>query len=198
VRHCVRSGVCDTTGSSVSVVSTPVPLVDDPEGPVSMALNPLPPISSRLTCRSFSSCRQEEVNNQPTSSPFFGRRRAFPGDPLWSVFSCFIHNVPLQPPFFDILIIPMRDDHFSGLFSPCKCGYERQDSGGARVIGMRAMVDMKKTNPISRGDMVCSAFDTAMASVSGLHPLLSETSVVSIVIQQVWGRLVMCSCLSDD
>ena len=139
----------------MSVVSTPVPLVDDPEGPVSTTSVRLRPIRPRLTCCSFSSCRQEEVKNQPKSSPFFGRRRAFPGDPLWSVFSCFIHNVPLQPrPFLLTFSSKLTRDHdLFGLLSPCKCGYERQDSGGARVLDERDG-GYEKTNSVSRGNMV--------------------------------------------
>jgi len=174
----------------VSVVSTPVPLVDDPEGPVSTTSVRLRPIRPRLTCCSFSSCRQEEVKNQPKSSPFFGRRRAFPGDPLWSVFSCFIHNVLLQPcPF---VLTFSSDSREIMTFLDCFLLVYAVTRGRIREVRgfwMSAMVDMKKQTLFLAAIWSCSRFAKVMACSWPLF-VNSEDSVGSLVAQSPWDELV--------
>ena len=174
----------------MSVVSTPVPLVDDPEGPVSTTSVRLRPIRPRLTCCSFSSCRQEEVKNQPKSSPFFGRRRAFPGDPLWSVFSCFIHNVLLQPcPF---VLTFSSDSREIMTFLDCFLLVYAVTRGRIREVRgfwMSAMVDMKKQTLFLAAIWSCSRFAKVMACSWPLF-VNSEDSVGSLVAQSPWDELV--------
>jgi len=72
------------------------------------------------------------------------------------------------------------------LFSPCKCGYERQDSGCAEGSWDEGDGGYEKTKTsISRGDMGLFVFGTAMRGALLSFPVISAVCAVPLVKQRL-------------